>query len=149
MASSTENKLEVIGYDDKEKVFNVKSPSGNVLKIQDTFAEMFPLWAGRILITAENEKWAQIAANVTTGFATSVIMAPAEAATERFVPATETPDNRPGVLVQIYNRDRFELKHQLMERIGQCIMTCPTTTAFNGLLGKRVLESRQQLTVLW
>jgi len=140
MASSTENKLEVIGYDDKEKVFNVKSLSGNVLKIQDTFAEMFPLWAGRILITAENEKWAQIAANVTTGFATSVIMAPAEAATERFVPATETPDNRPGVLVQIYNRDRFELKHQLMERIGQCIMTCPTTTAFNGLLGKRVLR---------
>jgi formylmethanofuran--tetrahydromethanopterin N-formyltransferase len=140
MTSPTEKKLEIIGYDDKDKVFNVKSPAGNVLKIQDTFAEMFPLWAGRILITAENEKWAQIAANVTTGFATSVIMAPAEAATERFVPASETPDNRPGVLVQIYNRDRFELKHQLMERIGQCIMTCPTTTAFNGLLGKRVLR---------
>jgi len=140
MASSTENKLEVMGYDDKEQGFNVKSPAGNVLKVQDTFAEMFPLWAGRILITAENEKWAQIAANVTTGFATSVIMAPAEAATERFVPPTETPDNRPGVLVQIYNRDRFELKHQLMERIGQCIMTCPTTTAFNGLLGRRVLR---------
>jgi formylmethanofuran--tetrahydromethanopterin N-formyltransferase len=140
MTSPTEKKLEIIGYDDKEKVFNVRSPAGNVLKIQDTFAEMFPLWAGRILITAENEKWAQIAANVTTGFATSVIMAPAEAATERFVPASETPDNRPGVLVQIYNRDRFELKHQLMERIGQCIMTCPTTTAFNGLLGKRVLR---------
>jgi formylmethanofuran--tetrahydromethanopterin N-formyltransferase len=101
---------------------------------------MFPLWAGRILITAENERWAEIAANVTTGFATSVIMAPAEAAIERFVPAAETPDNRPGALVQIYNRDRFELKHQLMERIGQCIMTCPTTTAFNGLTGRRVLR---------
>jgi formylmethanofuran--tetrahydromethanopterin N-formyltransferase len=101
---------------------------------------MFPLWAGRILITAENEKWAQIAANVTTGFATSVIMAPAEAAIERTVGAAETPDNRPGILVQIYNRDRFTLKHQLMERIGQCVMTCPTTTAFNGLLGKRVLR---------
>jgi formylmethanofuran--tetrahydromethanopterin N-formyltransferase len=138
--ASTENKLEIIGYDDKEKVFNVRSQVGNVLKVQDTFAEMFPLWAGRILITAENEKWAQIAASVTTGFATSVIMAPAEAAAERFVLASETPDNRPGVLVQIYNRDRFELKHQLMERIGQCIMTCPTTAAFNGLLGKRVLR---------
>jgi len=56
------------------------------------------------------------------------------------VPPSETPDNRPGVLIQIYNRDRFELKHQLMERIGQCIMTCPTTTAFNGLTGKRVLR---------
>jgi formylmethanofuran--tetrahydromethanopterin N-formyltransferase len=101
---------------------------------------MFPLWAGRVLITAENEKWALIAANVTTGFATSVIMAPAEAAAERPVPAAETPDKRPGMLIQIYNRDRFALKHQLMERIGQCIMTCPTTAAFNGLTGKRVLR---------
>ncbi|MCW4046546.1 MAG: formylmethanofuran--tetrahydromethanopterin N-formyltransferase [Candidatus Bathyarchaeota archaeon] len=142
MTTLTENnKLEILSYDDKEQVFAVKSPAGNTVKIQDTFAEMFPLWAGRILITAENEKWAQIAASVTTGFATSVIMAPAEAAVERPVPAAETPDNRPGVLVQIYNRDRFELKHQLMERIGQCIMTCPTTAAFNGLTtSKRVLK---------
>ena len=137
---SSDTKLEVLGYDAKENVFTVKSPAGNTLKIQDTFAEMFPLWAGRVLITAQNEKWAQIAASVTTGFATSVIMAPAEAAIESFVPADKTPDNRPGALVQIYNRDRFELKHQLMERIGQCIMTCPTTAAFNGLTGKRVLR---------
>ncbi len=138
--SSDNTKLEILGYDDKEKVFNVKSQAGNTLKIQDTFAEMFALWAGRVLITAENEKWAQIAATVTTGFATSVIMAPAEAAVESYVPADQTPDKRPGALVQIYNRDRFELKHQLMERIGQCIMTCPTTAAFNGLTGKRVLN---------
>jgi len=140
MLPSNEAKLEVLNYDDAAKIFNVKSPAGNTLQIQDTFAEMFPLWTSRILITAENEKWAQIAANVTTGFATSVIMAPAEAAVERYVPADQTPDKRPGALVQIYNRDRFTLKHQLMERIGQCIMTCPTTTAFNGLLGKRVLR---------
>jgi len=140
MVTSIDNKLEILSYDEAEKVFNVKSPAGNTVKVQDTFAEMFPLWAGRILITAENERWVEIAANVTTGFATSVIMAPAEAAIERFVPASETPDNRPGALVQIYNRDRFELKHQLMERIGQCIMTCPTTTAFNGLTGRRVLR---------
>jgi len=138
--SSDNAKLEILGYDEAEKAFNVKGPAGNTLKIVDTFAEMFPLWAGRILITAQNEKWAQIAATVTTGFATSVIMAPAEAAVESYVPAEQTPDKRPGALVQIYNRDRFELKHQLMERIGQCIMTCPTTTAFNGLPGKRVLK---------
>ena len=138
---TNDNKLQVLSYDENEKAFNVKSSaSGHVLKIADTFAEMFPLWAGRILITAENEKWALIAANVTTGFATSVIMAPAEAAIERTVAATETPDKRPGALIQIYNRDRFALKHQLMERIGQCIMTCQTTAAFNGLTGKRVLR---------
>jgi len=139
---SSSNKLEVVSYDETSKTFTVKSSAtGNVCKIADTFAEMFPLWAGRILITAENEKWALTAANVTTGFATSVIMAPAEAATERSVAATETPDKRPGTLIQIYNKDRFALKHQLMERIGQCIMTCPTTAAFNGLTtSKRVLK---------
>jgi formylmethanofuran--tetrahydromethanopterin N-formyltransferase len=134
MATTTENKLEILNYDDQTKTFTVKSPqTGHTCKIDDTFAEMFPLWAGRILITADNEKWALTAASVATGFATSVIMAPAEAAIERLVPADQTPDNRPGVFIQIYNRDRFELKHQLMERIGQCIMTCPTTAAFNGL----------------
>ena len=141
MLPSSEAKLEILNYDDKEKIFNVQSiDTGHIVQIQDTFAEMFPLWVSRILITAENEKWVQIAANVTTGFATSVIMAPAEAATESVVSAEQTPDKRPGALVQIYNRDRFALKHQLMERIGQCIMTCPTTAAFNGLLGKRVLR---------
>jgi len=135
-------KLKVRKYNEKEKMFTVKSSTtGHVCKIEDTFAEMFPLWAARVLITAENEKWALTAANVTTGFATSVIMAPAEAATERSVAATETPDKRPGELIQIYNRDRFALKHQLLERIGQCIMTCPTTAAFNGLTtSKRVLK---------
>lgn len=134
MSNQIKSKLEVLEYDEKSKVFTVKSPTtGNVCKVDDTFAEMFPLWVGRILITAENKKWALIAANVATGFATSVIMAPAEAAIERFVPPEKTPDNRVGVLIQIYNRDRFELKNQLIQRIGQCIMTCPTTAAFNGL----------------
>jgi formylmethanofuran--tetrahydromethanopterin N-formyltransferase len=133
MTETSEKKLEILSYDDKAKTFTVKSLwTGHVCTIVDTFAEMFPLWAGRILITAENQKWVLTAANVATGFATSVIMAPAEAAIERSVPTSETPDNRPGILIQIYNRDRFELKHQLMERIGQCIMTCPTTSAYNG-----------------
>jgi formylmethanofuran--tetrahydromethanopterin N-formyltransferase len=140
MAPASETKLEISSYNDAAKSFTVKSPEGDHVEVQDTFAEMFPLWAGRILITAQNEKWARIAAEVTTGFATSVIMAPAEAGIERYVPADQTPDKRPGVLVQIYNKDRPALKHQLMERIGQCIMTCPTTTAFNGLVGKRVLR---------
>ena len=133
MVGTTEKMLEILSYDDKTKTFTVKSPqTENVCIVEDTFAEMFPLWAGRILITAENEDWALTAANVATGFATSVIMAPAEAAIERSVPAERTPDKRPGALIQVYNRDRFELKHQLLERIGQCIMTCPTTSAFNG-----------------
>ena len=105
----------------------------NGVEIEDTFAEMFPMWVGRILITAENKKWALTAANVATGFASSIIMSPAEAGVEGLVPPEETPDGRIGALIQIYHRTRRDLKNQMVLRIGQCIMTCPTTAAFNGL----------------
>jgi formylmethanofuran--tetrahydromethanopterin N-formyltransferase len=116
-----------------EETFTFKAENGNTCEIVDTFAEMFPLWAGRILVTSDNERWALTAAAVATGFATSVIMSPAEAGIEGIVPADKTPDNRVGVLIQMYARDRFELKKQMILRIGQCIMTCPTTSAFDAM----------------
>jgi len=116
-----------------EGIFVYRAENGNVCEIVDTFAEMFPLWAGRVLITADSEKWALTAAEVATGLATSVIMSPAEAGIESIVLADKTPDNRVGVLIQIYNRNRFELKTQMILRIGQCIMTCPTTSAFDAM----------------
>ncbi len=105
----------------------------NGVEIEDTFAEMFPMWAGRILITAENEKWALTAARESSGFATSVVMSPAEAGVERVVSSEQTPDGRTGVLIQIYHLTRRNLKAQMMLRIGQCVMTCPTTAAFDAL----------------
>jgi len=116
-----------------EGVFTYRAENGNICEIVDTFAEMFPLWVGRILITADSEKWALTAAAVATGFATSVIMSPAEAGIEGIVPADKTPDNRIGALIQIYNYNRFDLKTQMILRIGQCIMTCPTASAFDAI----------------
>jgi len=130
-STASKSNLEVTGYNDKEKTFIVKSQNGNTLKISDTYAEMFPMWAGRILITADNEEWALTAATAATGLATSVIMSPAEAGIEGVLSADKTPDNRVGVVIQIYNRNRFDLKSQMILRIGQCIMTCPTTSAFD------------------
>ncbi len=128
-----ESELEVIGYDDKEQSFIVRSRLGETLKISDTFAEMFPMWVGRVLITAESERWALTAARYATGFASSIIMSPAEAGIEGLLRGEETPDGRPGALIQVYQRDRGSLKQQLISRIGQCVMTCPTTAAFDGL----------------
>jgi formylmethanofuran--tetrahydromethanopterin N-formyltransferase len=105
----------------------------NGCKIVDTFAEMFGMWAGRVLITAENEKWANIAAKTATGFASSIIMSPAEAGIEGTAQTKNTPDGRTGVHIQIYHRTRLDLKAQMILRIGQCIMTCPTTAAFDAL----------------
>ncbi len=103
------------------------------VEIEDTFAEMFPMWVGRVLITADSERWAMEAARAATGFAASIIMSPAEAGIEGTVSSSETPDKRVGVLVQIYHRTRWELKAQMIQRISQCVMTCPTTAAFDAL----------------
>jgi formylmethanofuran--tetrahydromethanopterin N-formyltransferase len=133
---TSESKLEVVGYDEKHPTgpaFIVKSPTGSILKISDTFAEMFSMRVGRVLVTAENQRWALTAARVATGFASSIIMSPAEAGIEGTVVPEITPDGRVGVLVQFYHRTRPELKAQMILRIGQCIMTCPTTAAYDAL----------------
>jgi formylmethanofuran--tetrahydromethanopterin N-formyltransferase len=95
------------------------------------------MWVGRVLITADSEKWALTAATSATGLATSVIMSPAEAGIESIVSADRTPDKRVGVLIQIYHRSRFDLKGQMILRIGQCVMTCPTASAFDAMLNAR------------
>lgn len=86
-----------------------------------------------MLITAVTKHWALVAATEATGFATSVIMCPAEAGIEKLASPSETPDNRPGVYIQICNFKYEALEKQLLERIGQCILTAPTTSVFNGL----------------
>jgi formylmethanofuran--tetrahydromethanopterin N-formyltransferase len=128
-------KPEILGFKEDKlgKFIVVKSQSGQTVRVHDTFAEMFPMWVGRVLVTADSNRWALTAADVATGLATSVIMAPAEAGVERLVSGDETPDGRVGAFIQIYNRSRFDLKNQMILRIGQCIMTCPTTAAFDGL----------------
>jgi len=103
------------------------------VEIEDTFAELFEMWTGRVLITAQNEKWALTAARVATGFASSIIGSPAEAGIEGVVSPESTPDGRIGALIQIYHQTRRDLKRQMIERIGQCVMTCPTTAAFDAL----------------
>jgi formylmethanofuran--tetrahydromethanopterin N-formyltransferase len=102
-------------------------------EIIDTFAEAFGMWGTRVIITGETEKWAMAAARSMTGFATSVIGCRCEAGIERLIPAEETPDGRPGVSVLLFAGSAKGVGNRLVERIGQCVMTCPTTSCFNGL----------------
>ena len=103
------------------------------VEIEDTFAEAFPMWVSRILITADTERWALTSATAATGFAVSVILSPAEAGVEKTVPPSQTPDGRPGAIIQIYHNTGYGLKDQLLRRISQCVLTCPTTAAFDAL----------------
>lgn len=144
-SAGNESDLQIVGKEDNGFIVKHRQ-TGNICTIVDTFAEMFPMWAGRILITADSEKWALTAAQTATGLATSVIMSPAEAGIEITVPSNEAPDKRAGILIQIYNRNRFELKTQMILRIGQCVMTCPTTSAFDAMpSAKRKLKVGRSL----
>ena len=102
-------------------------------EIVDTFAEAFNMSGSRIIITAESKQWAMAAAQSITGFATSVIGCKCEAGIEKELSIDETPDHRPGISVLMFAMDADGLGKRLMERIGQCVMTCPTTACFNGL----------------
>ena len=105
----------------------------NGVMIEDTFAEAFTMRAARIVITAKNTKWAREAALKLTGFATSVIGCKCEAGIERELPGTETPDGRPGLAVLLLTMDKESLPQRLIERLGQTVLTCPTTACFDGL----------------
>lgn len=105
----------------------------NGVAIEDTFAEAFTMRVARIVITGRNPKWAREAAVKMTGFATSVIGCKCEAGIERELPAAETPDGRPGVSVLFLTMDKESLPQQLVVRLGQTVLTCPTTACFDGL----------------
>jgi formylmethanofuran--tetrahydromethanopterin N-formyltransferase len=103
--------------------------------VADTFAEAFPIVGTRLVITAASDRWARTAAAEFCGFATSVIACDAEAALERDVPADDTPDGRPGVSVLAFAFSRDGLQNAVAGRVGQCVLTCPTTACYNGLEG--------------
>lgn len=115
----------------------------NGVEIVDTFAEAFGIWGSRVIITAVNQKWAREAAIQMTGFATSVIACRCEAGIEADL--VQTPDGRPGVSVLLFAPTKDLLQSQLIDRIGQCVLTCATTACFNGLPSEEQVSVGGQL----
>lgn len=105
----------------------------NGIEIEDTFAEAFGMNATRLVVTALNARWARIAAETMTGFATSVIGCGAEAGIEAVLSPEQTPDGRPGMSVLLFAMSGKDLEKQVERRVGQCVLTCPTTAIFSGM----------------
>jgi len=105
----------------------------NGVLIDDTFAEAFGMKATRVIVTARDLAWARNAGAAATGFATSVIGCGCEAGIERELAAHETPDGRPGVALLLFAVSTKELAKQIVARIGQCVLTGPTTAAYAGI----------------
>ncbi|CBE67536.1 MAG: formylmethanofuran--tetrahydromethanopterin N-formyltransferase [Candidatus Methylomirabilis oxygeniifera] len=104
----------------------------NGVHIDETYAEAFGAYAGRVTITACSKTWAYEAARSMTGFGTSVIGCGCEVAIEGIEP-TDTPDDRPGVSVLLFAMSKKAVQEQLINRIGQCVMTAPTSACYNAL----------------
>lgn len=113
----------------------------NGVKIDDTFAEAFGMSGTALILTADSMKWARQAAVTMTGFGTSVIGCGAECGIDREIPASETPDGRPGVRVLVFGFSPDSLLPQLKNRVGQCVLTSPGSACFSGV------ESTQKLAL--
>ncbi len=106
--------------------------------IDDTYAEAFRSIYSSVLITARDSYWLGQAVNACTGNASSTILCDCEAGLDRHVDAANTPDGRPGAIVQIhvprFHKDREQrLERSLLVRVSQNVLTCPTTACFNVL----------------
>ncbi len=112
-------------------------PVVNGVEIRDSFAEAFPMVGTRVVITADTLDWAYASAAAMTGFATSVIGCGVEAGIERPLVEEDTPDGRPGVSTLIFGMASDVLAKQVTDRVGQCVLTAPSTACFGGLTGGR------------
>ncbi|MBO0663379.1 formylmethanofuran--tetrahydromethanopterin N-formyltransferase [Jiella sp. MQZ9-1] len=112
----------------------------NGVEIDDSFAEAFPMAGTAIEITAINEKWALEAARSMTGFATSVIACGCEGGIDRLLSPDETRDGRPGVRVLFFSFDAGGLEKQVTTRLGQCILTSPTSACFADFDGEETID---------
>ena len=117
----------------------------NGIKIEKTFAEAFPMKATRIIVTAETKYWVSKAVESMTGFATSVIACGCEGGIEKEIKESSTPDGRPGAAVLLFAMDSEGLAKQVLKRIGQCVLTTPTTACFSGLESNEKISLGQSL----
>lgn len=112
----------------------------NEVEIEDTFAEAFGMKVATVIITAINEKWAMTAAQLATGFGTSIIACGCEAGVVSTLSPDQTPDGRWGVLALFFTTSRKEMEKQLLNRLGQCVMTSPTSACYNGMEGGKTIN---------
>ncbi len=112
----------------------------NQVEIEDSFAEAFKMWGSRLIITAVNNRWAMHAARAVTGFATSIIGCGCEAGIGAPLAADQTLDGRPGIRILIFTMSKKDMAKHLLLRLGQCVMTCPTTACYNDLQAEEDLK---------
>jgi formylmethanofuran--tetrahydromethanopterin N-formyltransferase len=101
--------------------------------IDDTFAEAFGMRYARVVVTAHDEHWLDAAVRELSGYGSSVIACDAEVGLEQYLTPEQTPDGRLGAALLIFGFSTKALAVAAANRVGQCVMTCPSTAVFDGL----------------
>lgn len=105
----------------------------NGIPVQDDYSETFSAQLCRVLVTSINDKWAFEAAMEMKGLGRSATAPPCEATLERAVDAKDTPDGRPGYVVQMMDRRLEQLTQCVALRIRKGAMPNPQTSVFDWL----------------
>ena len=105
----------------------------NGVPIQDDYSETFSGRLARVLVTSVNRRWALEAAMETKGLGRSATSPPCEATLEREVGPDETPDGRPGFIIQMMDRKLEQLAKCMVLRIRKGALPNPKTSVFDAL----------------
>jgi len=112
----------------------------NQVLIEDTFAEAFPMWASRLLITADTQNLANQAAESAAGLATSIIGCGVESGLGEVLAESQSPDGRPGRVLLLFSHSKEKLEEQIFLRVGQAILPSATSACFNGLTSETMVN---------
>ena len=69
------------------------------------------------------------------GYSSSIISCDSEIGRERLLSSGETPDGRPGAALLVFGFAAESLATVVPNRVGQCLMTCPTTAVYDDIAG--------------
>ena len=136
----------------------------SMAEVEDTYAEAFRSIYAEVLITARDRTWLDHAVQACTGNASSTILCDCEAALDRYVgPGStssgiagseliETPDGRPGAIVQFHVPRFFKerekhLERSLLVRLSQNVLTCPTAACFNLIDSERYFKLGRKVSL--
>lgn len=119
--------------------------------IEDTFAEAFEGLYTRIIVTGEPERLKLAAQNSTA--LPSVVINRTEGGIEKWLSEKETPDGRPGAILQFWGRlDENKIEEsvetfykELSYRIRQGILVVPTTAIFNAADTENTLDTMRRI----
>lgn len=109
-------------------------PELNGIEVEDTYCEAFEGIYSRFIITAKY-RWLLEKAAISSTSLPSTVFGESEGGVERWISPEETPDSRPGAIVQIWVAKTKNFMSALMKELGkrirQGVLVVPTTRVFN------------------